>query len=43
MGRIDIYEIIAQRLGDTVEVVRTTYAHPYEDENNKKTKEILKL
>ena len=43
MGRIDIYEIIAQRLGDTVEVVRTTYAHPYEDENNQKTKEILKL
>lgn len=43
MGKIDIYFIIAQRLGDTEKVIRETYAHPYENVNNDKTKELLKL
>lgn len=43
MGRLDIYDLIAARLGDTPDVIRNTYAHPYEDENNIKTKELLKF
>jgi len=42
MGQIDIYSIIAQRLGDTEKVIMDTYAHPYEKVNNEKTKELLK-
>lgn len=38
----DIYRIIAIRLGDTEEVIKNTYAHPYESENNDKTKKIIK-
>jgi len=38
-----IYDLIAQRLGDTPEVIRRTYAHPYEDENNKKIEQLLNL
>ncbi len=37
----EIYGIIAQRLGDTVEVVKRTYAHLYDFENNDKAKNIL--
>lgn len=37
----EIYGIIAQRLGDTIEVVKLTYAHLYEQENNDKSKKIL--
>lgn len=37
----EIYAAIAQRIGDTIEVVKSTYAHPYEDENFKKTQIIL--
>lgn len=37
----EIYAIIAQRLGDTVEVIKRTYAHLYEKENNDKAKNIL--
>lgn len=33
----EVLNIIAQRLGDTVEVIRDTYAHPYENINNDKT------
>ncbi len=36
-----VYEIIAERLGDTVEVVKRTYAHPYESKYEEKTKELL--
>ena len=43
LGRIDIYAIIAQRLGDTEEVIRNTYAHPYENVNNDKTKDLLNM
>lgn len=43
MGRLDIYDVIALRLGDTPEVIRATYAHPYENLNNDKTNELLKL
>lgn len=32
---------IAQRLSDTVEVIKNTYAHLYEDKNNDKAKNIL--
>ena len=39
----ELYSIIATRLGDTVEVVKNTYAHPNEIANNDKAKEILKL
>lgn len=37
----EIYAIIAQRLGDTIEVIKSTYAHLYEKENNDKAKNIL--
>lgn len=37
----DIYFIIAQRLGDTEEVIRNTYAKPYESLNNDKSKLLL--
>jgi len=43
LGRQDIYMIIAIRLGDSEEVIRKTYAHPYEDVNNDKTKELLSI
>lgn len=36
-----IYSIIAQRLGDTIEVIKKTYAHLYEKESNDKAKDIL--
>lgn len=39
--RDDIYFVIAQRLGDTEEVIRNTYAKPYESLNNDKTKLLL--
>lgn len=37
----DIYFIIAERLGDTPEVIRETYAKPYEKLNNDKSKVLL--
>ena len=37
-----VYEMIAERLGDTVEVIKRTYAHPYENKYNEKIKELLK-
>ncbi len=37
----EIYSIIAQRLGDTIEVIKRTYAHLYEVESNDKAKNIL--
>lgn len=37
----EIYAIIAQRLGDTIDVIKQTYAHLYEVENNDKAKYIL--
>lgn len=37
----EIYAIIAQRLGDTIEVIKKTYAHLYEKETNDKAKNIL--
>ncbi len=37
----EIYAIIAQRLGDSIEVVKRTYAHLYEVESNDKAKNIL--
>ena len=37
----EIYSIIAQRLGDTIEVIKKTYAHLYEKESNDKAKNIL--
>ena len=37
-----VYEIIAERLGDTVDVIKETYAHPYESKYEEKTKELLK-
>ena len=42
MGREDIYNIIALRLGDSERVIRETYAHPYENLNNDKTRDLLK-
>lgn len=36
-----IYEMIAERLGDTPEVIKETYAHPYETKYNDKMKELL--
>lgn len=39
--RGDIYQIIAERLGDTTEVIRSTYAHPYESLNINKSKMLL--
>ena len=41
ISRIDFYEIMASYLGDIVDVIRETYAHPYEDVNNDKSKELL--
>lgn len=37
----EIYALIAQRLGDSVDVIKQVYAHPYEDSNNEKVKKIL--
>lgn len=37
----ELYIIIAQRLGDTAEVIRRTYAHPYEQANNDKARILL--
>lgn len=42
MGIDEICSLIAQRLGDTAEVIRLTYAHQYEDENDKKLINLLK-
>ncbi len=41
--REEVYEIIAERLGDTVEVIRQTYAHVYESKYYEKTKSLLKI
>lgn len=41
--REDIYFIIAERLGDTPEVIRETYAKPYEKLNNDKSKVLLSM
>lgn len=41
LGLEEIYAIIAQRLGDSIEVIKKTYAHLYEKENNDKAKNIL--
>ncbi len=38
-----IYEIIAERLGDTVEVIKNTYAHAYENKYYEQTKNLLKI
>lgn len=43
INREEIYSLIAQRLGDTVDVIKRVYAHPYEDDNINKTKELLKI
>lgn len=37
-----VYEMIAERLGDTIDVIKETYAHPYETKYNEKIKELLK-
>lgn len=37
----EIYAIIAQRLGDSIDVIKRTYAHLYEEESNDKAKNIL--
>ena len=37
----ELYGIIAQRLGDTIDVVKKTYAHPYEGANRDKSRNIL--
>lgn len=39
--REDIYFIIAERLGDTVEVIKSTYAKPYESLIIDKSKQLL--
>ncbi len=39
--REDIYFIIAERLGDTIEVIRSTYAKPYQSLNIDKSKQLL--
>ena len=39
----EILILIAQRLGDTVEVIRETYAHQYEDVNDAKIINLLKI
>lgn len=39
--REDIYTIIAERLGDTVDVIRETYAKPYTNLNINKSKMLL--
>lgn len=39
----ELLNLIAQRLGDTVEVIRETYAHSYEDKNMDKIKKILEI
>jgi len=41
--REDIYFIIAERLGDTIEVIRSTYAKPYESLNIDKSKQLLSI
>lgn len=41
MALEEIYAIIAQRLGDTIDVIKQNYAHLYETENNDKAKNIL--
>lgn len=41
--REEVYEMIAERLGDTVEVIRQTYAHVYETKYYEKTKNLLKI
>lgn len=38
-----VYEMIAERLGDTVDVIKETYAHPYESKYSEKIKELLKF
>lgn len=43
MSSDETYAMIAQRLGDTIDVIKQTYAHPYDDANNDKAKEILKF
>lgn len=43
VGLEELYSIIATRLGDTIDVVKNTYAHPNEVANNDKAKEILKF
>jgi len=43
MSTDEMYSIIAQRLGDTVDVIKDTYAHPYEDKNNEKMRNLLNL
>ena len=42
MGIDELCSIIAQRLGDTPEVIRSTYAHQYEDVNDQKLVNLLK-
>lgn len=37
----ELYGIIAQRLGDTIDVIKRTYAHPYEEANRDKSRNIL--
>ncbi len=37
----EIYALIAQRLGDTIEVIKQVYAHQYEEANNDRAKKIL--
>lgn len=39
--REEVYEIIAERLGDTVDVIKRTYAHPYETKYSEKSKELI--
>ncbi len=39
----EVLSMIATRLGDTIEVIRRTYAHQYEHKNNDKIKDLLKL
>jgi len=41
LNREEVYSIIAQRLGDTVDVIKNTYAHPYESANLDKSKQLL--
>lgn len=38
-----VYEIIAERLGDTVEVIKSTYAHAYESKYYEQTKTLLNI
>ena len=43
MPREVIYEIIAERLGDTVEVIKNTYAHAYETKYYEQTRLLLNI